>query len=225
VDDGSTDNSVSVINEVIDQAATAPNVTIRLLRHPINKGVCAAKNLGGLSAEGKWIVFLDSDDELIASAATYVKAALEQNPKSPLHFFACLAESESTTGIREQVNLPKLRDFNSFLVEGTDGEALPVVSSEAFKKFHYDEDINGYESLCYLRIARHYAAVVVNSIFARRYYTSHQDRLSSKAGIKRRYQSLAEGHLRVIREHWRHMPFILIAKQCLRLVKSKMLAY
>jgi glycosyltransferase involved in cell wall biosynthesis len=57
VDDGSTDDSVAVVQR-------CPDPRIRLLQSPRNCGVCPARNRGVAAATGEWIVFLDSDDEL-----------------------------------------------------------------------------------------------------------------------------------------------------------------
>jgi glycosyltransferase involved in cell wall biosynthesis len=56
-DDGSTDNSVAII-----EAAMAADSRIRLLRTPHNAGPSAARNLGIESARGRFIAFLDADD-------------------------------------------------------------------------------------------------------------------------------------------------------------------
>lgn len=54
VDDGSTDNSVSVISSLYGS-----NVTLITQK---NKGVSAARNTGFRAASGEYVVFLDSDD-------------------------------------------------------------------------------------------------------------------------------------------------------------------
>ncbi len=54
VDDGSSDNTAEVLSQFGDK--------IRILRQQ-NSGVSAARNAGILAAMGKWIAFLDSDDE------------------------------------------------------------------------------------------------------------------------------------------------------------------
>lgn len=60
VDDGSTDDSVSIITNFIDEQKYGPK--IRIVRGQHN-GVSSARNIGATVAEGNWVAFLDSDDE------------------------------------------------------------------------------------------------------------------------------------------------------------------
>src|SRR5271165_4480269 len=54
IDDGSTDETADVLLSFAN--------TIRLIRQE-NRGVSAARNAGIRAARGRWIAFLDSDDE------------------------------------------------------------------------------------------------------------------------------------------------------------------
>ena len=58
VDDGSSDNTVDVINGIDD------NLRILALSH---HGVCYARNIGIHQAKGKYVMFCDADDQLIGS--------------------------------------------------------------------------------------------------------------------------------------------------------------
>jgi hypothetical protein len=57
VDDGSTDESVSIV-----QAAATADPRIRLLHTPSNGGPAAARNLALGNARGRYFAFLDADD-------------------------------------------------------------------------------------------------------------------------------------------------------------------
>lgn len=57
VDDGSSDHSIQIC-----QRLAAAHPEINLLRHEVNKGVAAARNLGVKSARGEFLAMLDQDD-------------------------------------------------------------------------------------------------------------------------------------------------------------------
>jgi GT2 family glycosyltransferase len=60
VDDGSTD---ATPDELARLGATAGGVPFRVLRHPHNRGIGAARNTGIAAAQGEWIAFTDDDCE------------------------------------------------------------------------------------------------------------------------------------------------------------------
>ena len=59
VNDGSTDNSLEIINRYIQEH---PSIDILVINKP-NGGVSSARNAGLYAATGEWIALLDSDDE------------------------------------------------------------------------------------------------------------------------------------------------------------------
>lgn len=200
VDDGSTDDSVNVVERYCAQERTNALVDIRLVRLNRNKGVCAAKNAGAMEARNTWLVFLDSDDELLSEAALPMVEAIGEFVDSPLHFFPCIGEDGVPVGVRLEHAV--LNSCGDFLLKGTGGESLPVIRRDVFLRYPYDEDINGFEGLSYLRILRFVGPAQLHTEIARKYYTSHDSRLSSPVGVRKRARSLALGYRRVLREHW-----------------------
>jgi glycosyltransferase involved in cell wall biosynthesis len=71
VNDGSTDNSLQVAESVIPPEPKAPGqpaVTVRSVNHAQNMGLGPARNTAATEARGKYVVFVDSDDELLPGA-------------------------------------------------------------------------------------------------------------------------------------------------------------
>jgi glycosyltransferase involved in cell wall biosynthesis len=73
VDDGSIDNSGSVVLDFADARAS-------LVRHSTNQGVCPARNTGIKRAQGLWLVFLDSDDEFVPGALSRLEKLTRERP-------------------------------------------------------------------------------------------------------------------------------------------------
>lgn len=78
VDDGSTDNTAQVVSEW-KREHDSEQFSVQFLQQE-NQGAQAARNKGMATATGKFLLFLDSDDRLAASAlTTLVQAQEEQN--------------------------------------------------------------------------------------------------------------------------------------------------
>jgi glycosyltransferase involved in cell wall biosynthesis len=55
VDDGSSDNTLALLNNISDRR-------LRVLQHSSNRGAAAARNMGIAAADNRYIAWLDSDD-------------------------------------------------------------------------------------------------------------------------------------------------------------------
>lgn len=74
-----TTEDIEVI--VVDDASTkelelSPHPNLRIIRQPENRGGAAARNLGAKLAKGRWITYLDDDDQLLPYMAQVTLAAL-----------------------------------------------------------------------------------------------------------------------------------------------------
>ena len=79
VDDGSTDNSLSVVKSIKDKR-------IHIIEQE-NGGPSKARNTGVKHAKGEWILFLDADDELLDGALERYVETLKS--KSDVNMIAC----------------------------------------------------------------------------------------------------------------------------------------
>jgi glycosyltransferase involved in cell wall biosynthesis len=81
VDDGSIDKSNEVVKGYSDPR-------IKLFSHKSNRGVGPARNTGISRARGNWVLFLDSDDELLPGALSLIdnRAGKVSNSVSRLNF-------------------------------------------------------------------------------------------------------------------------------------------
>ena len=94
IDDGSTDNTCSIIE---DFSQRHPEFNIELIKSS-HKGPGAARNIGAQRATSEWIAFLDSDDLWFPNKLEMCINAIRENPESNFfcHNETMIAEDGST---------------------------------------------------------------------------------------------------------------------------------
>ena len=73
VDDGSPDNSLSIVKDVASK-----NSNIRIFSKP-NGGLSSARNYGLERARGRYVWFIDSDDYIIPDIIPFILSKMEEN--------------------------------------------------------------------------------------------------------------------------------------------------
>jgi glycosyltransferase involved in cell wall biosynthesis len=91
VDDGSTDDTVAAVRDAFGDAVT-------VLEHDWNIGPAAARNRGAQAARGRWILFLDADDLLVAGSLDRVEAATHDDSGLLTTRYALGADAASEAG-------------------------------------------------------------------------------------------------------------------------------
>lgn len=134
IDDGSTDNSVNIVKNFVEGNK---DLNIHLLQQK-NSGPSKARNKGVNCARGKYIAFLDSDDEWYEDKLSTIVSILDMDDS------VCLISSLYTIGEKvvfhkccgkcEVISLKKLLFKNYFFTTGT------VCRSEVMKKYSFNED-------------------------------------------------------------------------------------
>jgi glycosyltransferase involved in cell wall biosynthesis len=200
VDDASTDQTVDFIQSHYHQ--NLQSGMMQLVALAANVGVCGAKNAGGLKAKGRWIIFLDSDDTVIADAAMPAMDCLKRHNDKPCVMFRSRDLLKGIMAGAQQVG-EQLVDLKHFINSWTFSECLPVVRADVFRAYPFPADLRGYEGLAYAGMIQEFGALLVSPTIARRYETTGSDRLSSGAGMARRAASLARGHWRMLTGYWR----------------------
>ena len=92
VDDCSSDKTQEVIQEFTDPR-------IRSIRHKTNQGAAAARNTGIAHARGKYIAFLDDDDECTPNRLADQVSVLDTNPDIGV-VYGWIEEVNDATGAR-----------------------------------------------------------------------------------------------------------------------------
>lgn len=173
VDDGSRDGTEALVSPI---ASAEPRV--RYVKHPVNRGVTAAKNSGFDAATGDWIMTLDSDDEMVPQALAVFARVVTDIPD--LDAVACNC-FDSRTGRLTGRGL----DHDRFI---TLGERLDRCRGEHWGMFHrrilgahrFNERVRGYEDVLWTRIHENARWYYVHRAL-RIYHTEGSDRLTSEA--------------------------------------------
>ncbi len=138
VDDGSTDETYSFMLPYVSS-----NVNIKYIRKS-HSGVVMAKNRGVFSAKGKFITFLDSDDEYVSTHLESRKEILIQNPSVRfLHGGVYVLGNQYVPDKIDpsiKVNLSDCVIGGSFFVE-----RQTLLALNGFKKIQLGEDADLYE--------------------------------------------------------------------------------
>lgn len=94
VDDGSP------VALQVDAYCADAAIPLNVVRHPLNRGIPAARNSGIRSSKGDWIAFLDQDDEWAPDKLErqwrFLRAA--RSPQRTVAFGRCLVVSEAAPG-------------------------------------------------------------------------------------------------------------------------------
>lgn len=126
VDDGSTDDSLKQLKKIDDKR-------VRVF-HQANSGASAARNFGLSKVQGKYIIFLDSDDEIKPEFLPSLIGAVQKDPNSfPVTGMYRQAKGSKKAidlyarKLRKQGTNESLRDYVLWLLI-QDGRMYPIVN-------------------------------------------------------------------------------------------------
>lgn len=100
INDGSTDNSLSICNSYVDTKSSI----IKVIDKP-NEGVAATRNCGINHAQGKYIYFIDADDYLIPNGLNYIITNFLDDSIDILSFWALTLDKNTKRTFIEDNNI------------------------------------------------------------------------------------------------------------------------
>lgn len=164
IDDGSTDNTRSVIEDFDDDR-------IVYIKHEQNKGVAAARNTGIATVKGKYIAFLDSDDQWMpGKLASQIDILANTTPDIGVVVSGYIWIKGSN-----KVYLPEQHYVRQYLNEPSSGVSViltllqtSLVKKECFEKVGlFDEQLRtSSDTEMIIRLARHYTYLYVEEPLA-----------------------------------------------------------
>lgn len=213
VDDGSSEDAGEVLSPIADER-------VRLIRHEVNRGVSAARNTGIKAARGRYISFLDSDDEWLPTKTEKQLAQLKRSRDDNLVSY-CLSEVFSDLEGR----VTNLHDFSEegnllhYALRSTvgmsAGSGLCVLMNELLMTKEqmldvgcFNEDYRMHEDWEFLiRLASKYRFACVKELLVR----NHKH---DKGHIANDFRGVPEVRYRMMREHGRLFDSDVEARVC-----------
>ncbi len=181
VDDGSTDNSIQIIDEYVRR-----DKRIRLIKSDKNCGLPSARNKAIKVAKGRYIAFLDSDDmwlpEKLEKQINFMKAN-----RAVLTFTAYRKIDENGNIISKVLNVPETVTYEQLLRTCVIGVLTAIYDTRILGKL-YMNLINQSEDYClWLKILKMgHVAHGLNRCLA--LYRIRKKRMSRNKFIKAIYQ-------------------------------------
>ena len=192
VDDGSTDNTEEVVNKFIQK-----DKRIKYIKLDKNSGVNKARNIGfeNISADSEWIGFLDSDDVFVEDALEKMANKVKEFPDFRHFAFSTIYE----TG-REGSKIPYdnyVGDYESVLGKNNgevEGEFNTLLHRSIIEEgFRFEENVNGYEWIGWLRLAKSGVQILYTTTTTRIYITSGESLIRTKNKSKKYYENAKKG--------------------------------
>lgn len=179
IDDRGTDRSYDILKEY-----QALDPRIRVVSHPENKGLSAARNTGIEHAEGEYVVFLDSDDLLNPGALALQVAAIRRDRADMVYFHTDLlwerfpGDPSPTLSsnppefilFNQELRKTNLLNYPALLHAAS---SWSYIYSAEFLRRHdirYDEHLKRWEDRAFwTRVARLASTVSIVPVSARKY--------------------------------------------------------
>jgi glycosyltransferase involved in cell wall biosynthesis len=170
VDDGSRDDSVAAVRSFTDPR-------VRLVLHERNRGQGPARNTAMSEARGEWLLFLDSDDELLPGALEAIHGrAVAADPSIGGLRFMCLDEEGTSPDPPHHDEVFEYEDYVAWLDRVVKQETLPCVRASTFPAVRYP-DSRALERRYHLELARTSRLQACSDV-VRRYHHDVADRLT-----------------------------------------------
>jgi len=193
VDDGSTDNTRQVVEAFAD-----PRITY--IRQE-NTGVNGARNRGDQEVRTDYVIYLDSDDELLnENTLQEMLDAIRQTRPEIAWVAFTVVDSEGRAGLYHLPADHLESDYLDHICEQKFwGEFFSIYRRDASEVAPWPP-FNGLEALRHWRMVKHRPALLVNRP-ARIYHTQSGDNLTGAHSAIRRAASMATATAELIAEH------------------------
>lgn len=194
VDDGSTDGTAQYFESLNDPR-------IKLICQS-NQGCNAARNRGEKEIQSPFVVFIDSDDELLGPETLARMVERISATSNAIGFVAFSVKTPEGGGGESRLSEDEIVLNYTELLCGNrvEGEFLRIFKREALSVSPWASGFAGMEILKYLAIAKHFQILCVREA-ALIYHMNHGDNLTSARQTILRAPSMIEGYEKLINEN------------------------
>lgn len=171
IDDASTDNTEDIANLIDDKR-------VKYYKFSINKGVLAARNQGFNICQGRYVLLLDDDDELVKNALEVVIDEFQkiENSQIDIIWFDCMDfESSRNSGYMPLKN-NGIVSFDDYVCGEIYGDFWLAFKNTALDGMRFNENLRAHESLLWLKIHRNNNARYVKKVLCLK-HREHGERL------------------------------------------------
>ena len=142
VDDASPDNSMTVLNELLKNYT----IPVKILHHPVNRGLAAARKTGIEASTGEYIVSVDSDD-YSEPRALELLAAKALSSQSDVVRMGCFIEWKNKQIVYNGPWSSNPKEYSRLLISG---KTLPGICFHMMRRELYEQaDCHFIEGLNY----------------------------------------------------------------------------
>ena len=144
VDDGSTDNSVEIVKNLLNLQNLRDKV--RLISQK-NSGPSKARNFGVKNARGEWIVFLDADDELMEHALSNMMSEVGRYPDADIIDFPGYFRNSKECSLHHHPLIGRVKNPLKmfFFRDISPGCGHSIFKSDFVRLYPYDERLRRFE--------------------------------------------------------------------------------
>ena len=168
INDGSTDHTADVIDKL---EADYPNAFRSI--HQSNRGLAGTRNRGIDESTGRFLIFLDADDELADSAMNHFREAIKASPEVDMIIGAHLSvkpDGRERFRSRPALNGSKIKAFQAYLLD----KNLPIANGSTamhrriFSAYRYPEHLRCVEDIpMFAYVLANYDCITLNKPIAK----------------------------------------------------------
>ena len=142
--------------KTLELMETIKSEKVRLINNEVNQGGVLARNKGIENANGKYIVFLDDDDEFILNRIE-LQLTLMKREGLDASFANCIVKEADTDDILKHISHPKWKDYSDpliyHIVEMIYATHTFMIKKEVLESIGgFPQSLAGHEYLLMLRI-------------------------------------------------------------------------